>query len=812
MLRLAVGVIAAILVFATIATAGASEASWGNVTASIQDVVVVKDTPATIHFNISINDTTNATAWFNVSFPACFDINSAVINYTINGTQDPSDWDPNKGTNYVNISSTTSSANASETHWINVTFKNLAISDIEKILGEHSIVVTTNNSASITLTTRITCDINSGDIIFENSTAPYILVKFKNAKQNVALNRIEYYYGDNISFSVDTADDATVKLVDLDTGDVVKAVSVSGHGDFEWSTTDEIMPGNYTIEVYATYGSDKNHVNLTDAATVNSVTGDDLSGDVRGYIIKVSPRDVNRPIVKIKMLNPSDKVVKGDLAIFDIYIYGANSGTYSVTGPYDTTELGDYMNKQFTVSGHKYRVVVDTTKIINAGGQTGTSKGAYKLVVESLNTEVEKIFYILNPHISLYCDAEKIYLGQKVTLYGTTNVAPSSDVTDGGEENYVKITVYNSTSEEYVVNETSVKVDADGNFSADVKFDIGWNTGTYKIVAKVYTTSSYSGSDDMTIKVEKPSFDISLSKYSYQPGKYICVKGTTSLPENTEVIIEVPSELSSTTSYTVRVDANGKFSKSIAANSNAPYSIYTIKAYVLQNGEVFVEDSVDVEIVPHELNASIDRASIAKGGKLTISGTATSSKVYVFADEAGIFEDDKSTDVEALPSKIQTFSTSGVYAEVSSSKFTITLKAKLSASPGTYKLYVFAPASSSEIDPISDVQTTFVVKVTEIGFTDVPSSVEFVRGESITVEVRVSESIADDVSISATLTGYGVKVTEELEKGSEKGVFKRKLYPFYNESSDSLVSSGSPNELLPAGTYTLTFKLYCNGE
>ncbi len=810
--RCIVKLLAACIILTTIPAASASEGSYGNVTASVQDVVTVGDTPATIYFNISIKDTTNATSWFNVSFPACFDLSNVIVNITINGTADPADWSKTIGGSYINASSSTASANANETHWINVTFNLNKFSDVEGILGEHEVTVTTSNGADIDLTARVTCEINTGDVIFENSTTPYVLVKFKNAKQNIALNRIEYYYGDNISFSVDTADEATIKLVDLDTGDVVKAASVSGHEDFEWATADEIMPGRYAIEVYASYSSDKNYMNLTDETTIDSVTGDNLASDERGYVIEISPRDANKPIVRIEMLNPSCKVAKGDLAVFDVYVYGADSGTYSVTGPYDTTKLTEYVNKPLTLSGHKCRVVVDTTKIVNAGGQTGTSKGAYKLVVSSLNTDIEEIFYIVSPDISLECNADRVYLGQKVTFHGTTNVAPSNDMCDGGEENYVKITVYNSTSEEYVVSKKSVKVDADRNFSADVRFNVSWSTGTYKVVAKVYTTSSYSSSDDMTIAVEKPSFDIYLSKYSYQPGKSISVKGTTSLPENTEVIIEVPSELSSTTSYTVKVDANGKFSKSVKVKSDAPYSTYTIKAYVLQNGVVFVEDSVDVEIVPHKLNASIDRTSVAKGGKFTISGTATSSKVYVFADEAGVFEDDEGRSVEELPSETEAFSTAGAYAKVSGGKFTITLKAKLSADPGTYRLYIFAPASSSEIEPVSDAQTTFVVKVTEIGFTEVPSSIEFVKGGTATVEVRVSESVTDDVSVKATLKGYNVRVTETLSKGSEKGLFKLKLYPFYNESSESLVAAGSPNELLPPGTYTLTLKLYCNGE
>jgi uncharacterized membrane protein len=101
------------------------------------------------YMNFTVNDTTNATSWYNITFPAGFDASGAVVDLNINGSSTPVNWTNNTGTLYVNISSD-DPANVSAD---NNTVQYINLSNISVASSSTSIPIniTTNNTITLLL-------------------------------------------------------------------------------------------------------------------------------------------------------------------------------------------------------------------------------------------------------------------------------------------------------------------------------------------------------------------------------------------------------------------------------------------------------------------------------------------------------------------------------------------------------------------------------------------------------------------------------------------------------------------------------------
>ena len=99
------------------------------------------------------------------------------------------------------------------------------------------------------------------------------------------------------------------------------------------------------------------------------------------------------------------------------------------------------------------------------------------------------------------------------------------------------------------------------------------------------------------------------------------------------------------------------------------------------------------------------------------------------------------------------------------------------------------------------------------GFSWVPDEVKMVRGEKVNVYVKVNCD-PDDVVVKAEFEGMGVKIEEDnlvftkYNESNGVGWVYATLYPFYDESTNSLVDTGDPDDLLIPGVYTLTLHMY----
>ena len=90
----------------------------GNFTVNLTNSTGIAGASATMNF--TMNDTANSTSWYNITFPSGFDASAAIVNISINGSLDPADWTKTNGTLFVNVSSGTASANATEVQYINI--------------------------------------------------------------------------------------------------------------------------------------------------------------------------------------------------------------------------------------------------------------------------------------------------------------------------------------------------------------------------------------------------------------------------------------------------------------------------------------------------------------------------------------------------------------------------------------------------------------------------------------------------------------------------------------------------------------------
>jgi PGF-pre-PGF domain-containing protein len=81
-----------------------------------------------------------------ITFPGDFDASGSIVNISINGSADPLEWTKSNGTSFVNISSSTVSANISEYQYINIS--NITL---PQTTGNKTINITTNSGLTISL-------------------------------------------------------------------------------------------------------------------------------------------------------------------------------------------------------------------------------------------------------------------------------------------------------------------------------------------------------------------------------------------------------------------------------------------------------------------------------------------------------------------------------------------------------------------------------------------------------------------------------------------------------------------------------------
>jgi len=170
--------------------------------------------------------------------------------------------------------------------------------------------------------------------------------------------------------------------------------------------------------------------------------------------------------------------------------------------------------------------------------------------------------------------------------------------------------------------------------------------------------------------------------------------------------------------------------------------------------EVFISALEDCYwIIPLPLlDASIDKETVVKGGKITITGTTTVDYVYVFASEAGVFQG-----VTENPNETLYFTyTVDMDIPVYNGEFSKTLNVLTEGvNAGTYKLYVYAPSEPFKINKTKDpvVEFTITVIAAELAKTVTVESKTVNPGDTFTINVTLSNTP------EAGVGAYGFNIT-----------------------------------------------------
>lgn len=335
------------------------------------------------------------------------------------------------------------------------------------------------------------------------------------AKVTLDISAESVTYGDTFQVTVTYTGEGYLRI--LDSSDEVvwsTALSGSGHDVYTIGTTDLLYPGTYTIEAYV---EDASGANATDSKIIN-VT---------------SPT----PIISIKMENEGGKVAAGDIAKFEISVYGASSAKYTITGPYGN------VSNALTLGENE--VMFNTSEILTPDGEVAT--GVFEIVVTADGYE-KRLSFTVEP-IKLFIDMpSEIRAGSLVTFAGSTNIANTNSEFDASTSNKVKLSIRKGSEDgEEIWNGTAYIIT--GRFEFNIRMPLNAE-GTYYAVFNAETAPNATKNVTLMFEVLKPKIDI-IADRTLVRGEEVEIKVETSLPAGTSIALEAPFRLLVTTWFNV---------------------------------------------------------------------------------------------------------------------------------------------------------------------------------------------------------------------------------------------------------------------
>jgi PGF-pre-PGF domain-containing protein len=207
--------------------------------------------------NFTVNDPSNATAWYNITFHEGFDLSNANVNLKINGSDDPVNWTNSTSAHYVNISSNDFgiTANGNMVQYINLS--NVIVSSIR---GNYLINVTTNNGITAPLNYTINeYDVNLSSIspLSQNSStstnASYIFILTNNGTMP-----------DSYNLTYTNPDGA--KVIGFDIANIFYYLDSNASKEFTLNVTNT-SSGTFRVNVIATSTNDSGKVSCVNTTT-----------------------------------------------------------------------------------------------------------------------------------------------------------------------------------------------------------------------------------------------------------------------------------------------------------------------------------------------------------------------------------------------------------------------------------------------------------------------------------------------------------------------------------------------------------------
>lgn len=253
---------------------------------------------------------------------------------------------------------------------------------------------------------------------------------------------------------------------------------------------------NFTIRVYA------------------GKTSEELRTDLLNITIVAR---TSWPSISLTIKNPSSEIAEGDYVV----IYGTISTSeysWTVEGPYDYGKFYKIAENAVvtgikhsveswetecvvTTDEHRIEVKLPTNTIMS---ECGGTEGQYifKVWNAAYPNKIEEVDFRISPLYVQIQIEEEVRLGQKMMVYGSTNVAESDsefDDTDIGS-NTVVIKIYKE--QDNPLANCTVRVRSDGSFQKEIQTQSDWESDTYTVMARVITGDKYSAEDYTLIEVK----------------------------------------------------------------------------------------------------------------------------------------------------------------------------------------------------------------------------------------------------------------------------------------------------------------------
>jgi len=506
------------------------------------------------------------------------------------------------------------------------------------------------------------------------------------------------------------------------------------------------------------------------------------------------------------------------------------------------------------------------------GGTSGTvwylsistdnwNSGQYKLKVRARNST--KTYYFNVEGVSVTADVPSVvYLGQSVTIKGTTNIAETGSIYDYGTPNYVNVTIcYPNGTKAWPTNgNMNVSVKSDGTWECPVSWvpilSNSTPTGSYKLVVKAVATKNETDTETYYILVKEPTITINLAP-SYVRGEGLYIEGTSNLGANVALSINVtggninkypllitdtsnprsapanswhPNAVIPYENFTVYTSADGSWqTEKLYINPNASRTTYTVEVKVINRTSILAVGTINV--VKATLTAKLSMSSLTLGSQVTLKGTSPVEDIFLLTSDKNVFQNvgeiqsnDKGTATDSPPHTPMHIKTIA-----GGNTFEVTLKVCDNASYGTYTLYVIASPDGIHYDLSKDAYLQLPVTIAPVGILYAPDTFTITQGSAKKIFIEVNAKPNDVVYACYTLEGHGVDIKKGARPSSNAVSFSNHnqlvkwnetangtywmfttIYPYYNATGKYLESSynATYDKLLPVGTYTLTIHLY----
>jgi|GEM_PF-4286932 hypothetical protein len=544
----------------------------------------------------------------------------------------------------------------------------------------------------------------------------------------------------NISLQILDIKEETDNTIKIDYGNdlrirVTYPVSSSGYIDIIDRDSDEILERYSLLENVGTQEITLS-INTYRPVTNFSIKVALSSGETYTSTDKVILAEFVEPEILISMKNFASEIAKGDNLVITGTIT-ASEYIWTVKGPYDMDNFYILASNVYvsgtmspvnsgeteatvSVPDHSIQLRIPTHVIIESCGGTA---GSYTLELwssEHPDTVEEIDFSLADVSVDLVTARDEISAGEKLKLTGTTNVAKTGWDADNITLGLNKVNIYIYRGDTLLAS-YSANIKDNGTFEHEVEFSLSWDKNVeYRIIANV-TTGRYSKEDIEFIMVKSPEVKIVMDDLTYTRGEEIRFRGTCSLAAGSSVYLEdddlIFAEAHSTVSVGGKkyvealVGADGSWqTDELRVKESASIGVYIVHAVIFSPGTTtkMDEDSVKINIVKDELDASVDKTIVVKGESITIKGTTTAEAVYVFSSDPSAFLDVRENPAETV------YGISGsdmrIYSE--DGKFTKTIKVSEEVEDGYYFLYLYAPPSAEHINTAEDPQKVFLISIT----------------------------------------------------------------------------------------------------